>query len=76
MLPFREFIKTQSDKKYTPKRTKLHHIFKKFSGKLAYAPKPPSIYMHAPIINMYLCMKVAIFYSRLFLQNRHQKHQS
>ena len=43
MLPFREFIKTQPDKKYTPKRTKLHHIFKIFSGKLAYAHEPPSM---------------------------------
>ena len=29
--------------KYTSKRTKLHHIFIFFSGKLAYAPEHPSI---------------------------------
>ena len=26
--------------KDTPKRTKMHHIFKIFSGELAYAPSP------------------------------------
>ena len=36
MLIFREFFKTQSDKKYMPKRTKQHPIFNIFSGELAY----------------------------------------
>ena len=48
MLIFREFSKTQSDQNIhqnAPKRTKLHHIFKMFSGELAYAPEPPSICM-------------------------------
>ena len=35
MLIFREFFKTQSDKKYMPKRTKQHNTFKIFSGELA-----------------------------------------
>ena len=43
MLIFREFFKTQSHHKYTPKRTKLHHIFPKNSEELAYAPEHPSI---------------------------------
>ena len=35
MLFFGDFFNTQSDQ--VSKRTKLHHIFKIFSGKLAYA---------------------------------------
>ena len=50
--------------------TKLHHIFKIFSGELAYAPEPP-YHMRATITNMYFYMKIAIFCSRLF-QNTHQ----
>ena len=37
MLIFREFFNTQSDQNILPKRIKLHHIFKIFSGELAYA---------------------------------------
>ena len=45
MLIFRELFNTQSDQslKYTSKHTKLHHIFKIFSGELKYAPELPSI---------------------------------
>ena len=38
MLIVMEFFKTQSD----PKRTKLHNIFKIFSGELAYALNSPA----------------------------------
>ena len=71
MLLFREFFKTQSVKKYTPKRTKQHHIFKFFSGELAYVPELSITYMHATMINMFFCMKTVVFYSRFF-QNTHQ----
>ena len=42
MLIFRGFFNTQkSDRVNTSKRTKLHHIFKIFSGELAYVPELP-----------------------------------
>ena len=37
MLIFSEFFNTQSDQNILPKRTKLHHILKFFSGEPAYA---------------------------------------
>ena len=43
MFIFREFFNTQSDQIIVSKLTKLHHIFKIFSGELAYAPELPSI---------------------------------
>ena len=51
--------------KFTPKSTKLHHIFLIFSGELAYAPEPLA-YVCNYNYYVYFCMKIAIFYSRLF----------
>ena len=42
MSIFRDFFNTQSDQNILPKRTKLHHIFKIFSGELAYALNSPA----------------------------------
>ena len=44
MLIFGEFFKTQYDKNIQQKRTKLHHIFKIFSGSIIMPPRPLSIY--------------------------------
>ena len=58
MLIFREFFKTHSDQN-------IHQNAPHFPNFLGGA----SIYMHqhmrATIFNMYFCMKIAIFYSRL-----------
>ena len=40
-LNFGEIFKTQSDQKDTPK---THHIFKIFSGELAYTPQPKGVF--------------------------------
>ena len=71
MLIYGKFFKTQSDQKYTPKRTNLHHIIKNFLAELHTPLNPPSIHMRATIIDMYFYMKIAIFCSILF-QDTHQ----
>ena len=43
--------------KYTPKRTKLHHVLKIISGQLAYAPELPSICVQLKLI----CISTRIF---------------
>ena len=66
MLIFRKFSKTYSDQNIHQKALTAPH-FPNFLVELAYAPETPS----TTIINMYFCMKIAIFYSRLF-QNLHR----
>ena len=54
MLIFKEFFKTQSDQNIHQNAlncTKLHQIFKFFSGSWHYAPEP--IYVRATIIDMF-----------------------
>ena len=70
MLIFREFFKRQSDQNVHQNALSCTKL-KKISRELAYTPEPPSIYVHATIINLYFYMKIVIFYRRLF-QNTHQ----
>ena len=58
MLIFREFSRHTLIKIYT----KTHQTAPHFSNFLGGA----SINMRANIIHMYFCMKIAIFYSRLY----------
>ena len=68
MLIFREFFKTQS--KYTPKRTKLRHIFINFLGELAYACN--YVFLHE---NSHFLFKIILkIYTKTYQSSKHSKN--